>query len=519
MHTDARTLEDESVIEADLCIVGAGAAGISLAMEFLGTSHDVVLLEAGGFNLDLDTQRLYAGKSIGAPYQVPLEAARLHYFGGTTNHWSGFCATLDPIDFEKRDWVPYSGWPISRAELDPYYERAHTYAELGPYEYDAAALEEGVRRRLPLDEERFWTKIWRYSPPTRFGQAYRNEIVNAPNIHLFTHAVATEVLTNEPVTSVDEMRVQTLNGKAHRVRARHFVLACNTIQNARLLLASNRQAPKGLGNDNDLVGRFFMEHFEMVGSQLVLHDSQRALFYEMGFVRPTKDPNGELAMSSALQREHGVLNGTVSLRKGRVDDEALVGFFESFANSSRNEVRQAERRERGEEIEESQGADVPPELAAEGERFFRLQSRSEQSPNPSSRVVLSEERDALGMPYANLNWQLQEIDKRSMRVFHEELAREMGRHDLGRVQVLDWLYEDDHEWPSFLSGGFHNMGTTRMHEDPKQGVLDADGKVYGIANLYAAGGSAFPTAGAANPTLTIIALTIRLSDHLKSKMT
>ncbi|MEX0601203.1 MAG: hypothetical protein WD205_11200, partial [Rhodothermales bacterium] len=355
MHTDARTLEDGNVIEADLCIVGAGAAGISMAMEFIGTPFEVVLLEAGGFQMDLDTQRLYAGKSIGEPYQVPLDVARLHFFGGTTGHWAGWCTTLDPIDFRKRDWVPHSGWPIERADLEPSYRRAHRYPELGDYAYDVADYETAGQagqggldgqngqdgqdgdlalRRLPLDEARFWTKMWKISPPTRFGDRYRDDIVGAENVHLFTNAVATELLANEPVTAVDALRVQTLTGLEHRVRARHYVLACNAIQNARLLLASNRQAPNGLGNDNDLVGRYFMDHFEMDGAQLVLADEDAARMYLI-----TDPAHAELAPSEALQEEHELLNGTTSLRPARANETELEGPFQRFSDSSANLFR------------------------------------------------------------------------------------------------------------------------------------------------------------------------------------
>lgn len=515
MHTDARTLDDGTVLEADLCIVGAGAAGITMALEFAGTQHDVILLEAGGFQLDIDTQRLYGGKSIGVPYQVPLEAARLHYFGGTTGHWAGWCAPLDPIDFRKREWIPHSGWPITREELDPYYARAQKYPQLGPYEYSVAAHETPDRQRMPLDEDRFWTKMWQFSPPTRFGTEYRDEVVNADNVHLYTHAVATEIVANESVRAVDALRVKTLTGKEHTVRARHYILACNSIQNARLLLASNRQAPNGIGNDNDLVGRYFMEHFEMVGAELVLADREDARLYE----HAARQPAGEIAISEEAQEKHGVLNGTVSLRRGVVDQAALEGFFQRFSESRMNQLRRAEREARGETEEDSTPFSRRESTTPQEERFFRIQSRSEQSPNPASRVVLSSEKDALGMPFANLDWQLNKIDKRSMRVFYELLADEMGRTGLGRLRILDWLYTDDSEWPPFLSGGFHNMGTTRMHDDPKQGVLDADGRVHGIGNLHAAGGCMFTTAGSANPTLTLIALSIRLSDHMKERLT
>ena len=138
MHIDARTLENGSVIEGDLCIVGAGAAGISMAMDWIGASQRVLLLEAGGFDYDARMQELYRGEIVGLPY-FPLQSARLHYFGGTTGHWAGFCSTYDASDFEHRDWVPHSGWPIKRAELDPYYARAHRVLELGPYDYDVAS--------------------------------------------------------------------------------------------------------------------------------------------------------------------------------------------------------------------------------------------------------------------------------------------------------------------------------------------------------------------------------------------
>jgi len=119
------------------------------------------------------------------------------------------------------------------------------------------------------------------------------------------------------------------------------------------------------------------------------------------------------------------------------------------------------------------------------------------------------------MPRAKLDWRLTELDKRSMRTFYQLLGREMGRTGTGRVQIRDWLLSDDRTWPSFISGGWHHMGTTRMSADPKQGVVDANCRVHGLANLYIAGAAVYPTAGAVNPTLTLVALSLRLADHLK----
>lgn len=511
MHTDARTLDDGSLIEGDICIVGAGAAGISMALEWIDAGHHVILLEGGGFEYSLDMQALYAGKSTGDPYNVPLEVARLHYFGGTTNHWAGWCSPMEPLNFEKRDWVPYSGWPFDKKHLDPYYARAHVHLELGPYEYDPSFYEanrEGYKQ-LPFNDELVWTKMWQFSPPTRMGTRYREDIVNAENIHLYTYANVSEIEANETVREVTGLKAQTIDGKTHHVKARYYVLACGAIQNARVLLASNNQAPAGIGNDNDLVGRFFMEHIEMGSAQLITEEPSVLPMYQFSVGPTTRPPTGELALSEKVQRDQGILNSTASLRGGTFPEE-MSSFFKRFAEMQAEKQSPEERRER-----RNSSWRVP-----EGARQdFRLQTRAEQAPNPDSRVVLSNEKDALGMPFADLHWKLTELDQRSIRVFFEIVAREFGRTGVGRLQLLDWLIDgDDSEWPHFLSGGFHHMGTTRMHDDPKQGVIDANARVHGVENLFVAGASTFPTSGAPNPTLTLVAQSIRLSDHLKGKL-
>ena len=185
MHTDGRTLENDTLIEADICIVGAGAAGISMAMEWNNTKYKVILLEGGGFGYDPKIQDLYAGKTTGQPY-YPLMSSRLHYFGGTTGHWAGFCSPMDQIDFAKRNWVPQSGWPVSRADMDPYYERAHKNLELGPYKYDMAYWQKEDPALHPLvnADTVVWNKIWQFSPPTRFGRSTERALYS-PAIFIF----------------------------------------------------------------------------------------------------------------------------------------------------------------------------------------------------------------------------------------------------------------------------------------------------------------------------------------------
>ena len=509
MHIDARTLDDGSVIEGDICIVGAGAAGISMALEWKNSPHTVILLEGGGFNVEADIQDLYAGESVGQRY-YPLQSARLHFFGGTTGHWAGWSAPYDPQDFEQRDWVPHSGWPLSRKDLDPFYVRAGKLIELekDTFETDAYLGQDPDIVKLPFDDAVVWTKMWQFSPPTRFGKKYREAIVGAENIHLYTYANACDIQTNESVSSVNQVEIRSLDGKSHTVRARHFVLACGAMQNARLLLASNQQAPAGLGNDHDLVGRYFMEHLEVESARFVLPSPGPMKLYTVDiFVTRSA---GELALTAAKQRELQVLNGTTALRLASFSDSPLR--IDRYPEDAAETIRIFDYLESAVE----NGMIPPTDHATIKE--YSLHTRLEQAPNPNSRVMLSDEKDALGVPRLKLDWQLTALDKRSIRQLYETLGQEAGRQGLGRIQLQNWLLEDDPMWSPYLGGGWHHMGTARMHEDPKQGVVDAACKIHGLSNLYVAGSAAFPTAGAANPTLTLIALTLRLSDYLKTRM-
>jgi len=506
MHVDIRSLDNGSLIEGDVCIVGAGAAGISMALDWIGSMKRVLLLEAGGFDYDAQMQDLYRGEIVGEPY-FPLQAARLHFFGGTTGHWGGFCAPLDPIDFEQRKWVENSGWPISLDDLTDYYARAQNVLELGPYDYssDYWRARDPELRQLSLGEA-FWTKMWQFSPPTRFGTRYRDSIVNAKDVHLYTHATVSRVLANEAGSLVESVLIKTMDGAEHTVRARQYVLACGAIQNARLLLASN-----GLGNENDVVGRYFMEHIEIPGANLRFFEPKSLKMYvALPRVAGADTPaRGELALSADTQRSNEILNGTASIEPGSWG-ENIASTFQTFTPEVLQQFREAE--ERGEVPVEP---DTPYGLGGE----FRLFTRQEQTPNPGSRVTLSEEVDALGMPRTRLDWQLTDLDKRSIRRFYELLGQSVGRLGLGRVQLADWLLDsDDRSWPTFLSGGWHHMGTARISDNPRTGVVDSNCRLHSINNLYVAGSAAFPTAGAPNPTLTLVALTLRLSDHLKQNL-
>jgi len=508
MHIDARNIDNNTLIEGDICIIGAGAAGISMALEWINSGYKIILLEGGGFDYEAKMQELYRGKTTGQRY-YPLESARLHYFGGTTGHWAGFCSPLEPIDFKKRDWVPLSGWPIQREDLDPFYARAQKKLDLGPFEYSFEYWQQQDKSliSLPFDKEVVYNKMWQFSPPTRFGTKYKDTIVNAPNIHLYTYANVTNIKANPNISAITEVTVKNFAGKQHTIKAKYFVSACCAMQNARLLLASNQQAPMGLGNDNDLVGRYFMEHLEIKSAEMWFDKPELLKLYSIDYGK-TKY-RAELSISEQKQQEYKILNGTASFTPLQIarKERPMIDKWKSSNPKEREKVM-------GDFKKDGEKATTEKAFSA-----FELFTRIEQAPNPNSRITLDTETDELGMRRAMLHWELTSFEKRSIRKIYEIIGQQLGIAGKGRARLMDYLQdENDNSWPEFAGGGWHHMGTTRMSNDAKQGVVDANCKVHGIDNLYIAGSSCYTTAGSPNPTLTVVALTLRLSDHLKGKI-
>jgi choline dehydrogenase-like flavoprotein len=340
---------------------------------------------------------------------------------------------------------------------------------------------------------------------------YKDQIVSAKNVHLYTYANVVNIKANESVSSIRNVVVKNLEGKTHSVKAKKFILACCAIQNARLLLASNSQASHGLGNDHDNVGRHFMEHLEINSAELWLFKPFETDLYSWEY--GTRKPVAELAINPAVQREHMITNGTASLIPLKWGRNAKPR-IETWQNE---DPRKSEESMFKDMDVATQKSKTETQLGIDN--AFELDIRIEQSPNPDSRVTLAQERDALSVPRVHLNWALTALDKRSIRTVFQIIGREFGRAGLGRVKLMDYLQgTDDNSWPEYTNAGWHHMGTTRMSDDPKSGVVDANCKVHGIDNLYVAGSGCYTTAAAPNPTLTVVALSLRLSDHVRGKL-
>ncbi len=518
MIRDFATFDADQPLACDICIAGAGAAGISIALEFAGHGERVILLESGGHDYEDLTQALYAGQNLGRPY-FDLDIPRVRFFGGSTNHWGGMCAPLDPLDFEKRDWVPHSGWPIAAPDLAPYYARAHPLLGLGPFNYRPAEIAPPGIDFLAFQPDRICPKMWRYSVPAiNFGVAYRELLAKASNVDVLLHANLVDIETDPAASRVSAYRIQSLEGKIARIQARSYVLALGGLENPRLLLSSDSVVAGGLGNQRDLVGRFFMDHIRIIGgSVLSIQDGWYEAYAEL--IRDGHQVRCGLTPGTEAQAREGILNSMLML------GEKDVGRMRSPGYTSLAEIRKAFAKG---EIPAHFGGDlvaILEDLNGVVRGFYErvdpsiyIGMEAEQSPNPDSRVVLGRDRDQLGMRRGNLDWRLSAIDKRSARMLLELLGQEIARLELGRVQMVDWLAQNDDAWSDDIGGHFHHMGTTRMASDQSRGVVDADCRVFGIANLYIAGSSVFPTSGCANPTLTVTALALRLADHLRAAL-
>lgn len=537
MFIDTRQVGDGKSLIVTVCIVGGGVAGLTIARELEKAGVDTCVLESGGFDADDATRDLYRGEASGVDYQF-ADGCRSRFLGGSSNCWGGWSRPLDRWDFERRDWIPHSGWPFGLDELTPYYDRAHKVLKLGPVNFDPQFWEQAIGRadvrRLPLKSGRVRDTVSQFSPPVRFGKHYRNELKLARHVRVFLHANVTELVPDALGTRLSEVRVQTLDGKRMTVAARLFVLATGGIENARLLLASNRVMKHGVGNQHDLVGRYFMDHPRMVvGSVRFAPAWSRNKLYDIkyNYMNAAVSAHGQhiaaqLALTPQAMEKERVLNARVCFcsefpGEGSEGAKALFRVKQSLLKKDQP----------GRSLAQDAIAMASEPLNTVLYGFTRLfhprslirnvgfQLIVEPLPDPDSRITLSAtQRDALGMPRVDVHWRLDPLVRRTADRTLGLIAQELQMTGVAQVDPMPAMQEQG--WPAGFEreGTWHHMGTTRMHDDEKQGVVDRDCRVHGFSNFYIGGSSVFPTAGANFPTITITALALRLSDHIVAQL-
>jgi choline dehydrogenase-like flavoprotein len=511
------------IIQTDLCIIGGGAAGIAIASQFLGTPWRVLILESGGLRAEPETQALYEAEVVGLPHTGSSEG-RFRTFGGSTTQWGGQLLPLSPIDFQERDWVENSGWPLGLDELDPYYRRALDLMGVEGAPFDEARWESFRTKPPELARGKFeycfsqWATLRNRNFAISFGKALRA----STNVDVLLHANVVD-LEPGPGPAVRAAQIRTLSGKDGRVEARVFVVCCGGIETARLLLAARSFGPHGVGNDKDLVGRYFQDHLSWIVGKIVSTDRRRLQRIFDPYYLKNCMVTCKIRPSDTYQRELRLLNALAQV-KFLVPPDSAFGELRKLVQSLQSKTLPKPSLQMARNL--ASGITDVGRLALGRVVMKRRPSMShgeillivdtEQVPNRESRVRLGTTCDALGVPKAVVDWRLAELDWQSLQRVATLLSSEFERLGLGTV-VPDPHPEEKPGWREGMRDTYHHMGTTRMGLSPEQGVVDSHCKIYGIDNFYIGSCSVFPTSGGSNPTLTMLALCLRIADQIKAR--
>jgi choline dehydrogenase-like flavoprotein len=547
MILDANGLAAGSALSVDICIIGAGAAGITMAVELAGGRSDVLVLESGGLKAEPATQDLYAGSVADERLHSPPDRYRQRRFGGTTTIWGGRCTPLDPIDFEERDFMPDSGWPIGLDDLASYYPRANALCEAGEYKYAVAEAFDPPPRPMieGFASPNFTTDtLERFSCPTDFGVRYGQRLRDARNVRVMLHANVVALKLDESGTRVHALAVRTLRGRQFEVTARQFVLATGGLEVARLLLASRDVHANGIGNEHGVVGRYYMCHLAGTMGALTIHRPLSAVWNGYDISDEGIYCRRRIALSAEAQRRQRIGNFICRLHHPRITDPAHRNAILSALYLAKFVIPyEYGKRLHGEErvnfatwlkhlrnvaagpfdaagfawhmLKDRKFAQrkFPSIIITPKANLYSLDFHAEQQPNPLSRVTLGDAVDALGMPRISIDWRYTKTDV-------ETVARAMAllAADLRRDGIGDLTYDAaslESEVTRYGAYGGHHIGTARMGKNPRTSVVNADCLVHGVNNLFVAGTAVFPTSSQANPTLTVVALALRLAEMLQ----
>ncbi len=518
-------------LRCDICIIGTGPAGATIARELSNTPLRVTILESGGTERHEETDALNEIESVGWPRVMDQWLVRNRIVGGTSHTWSGRCASFDEIDLQLRDWVPYSGWPFKIDDLIPYFDRGAKYLGLGAgsgFSDDRVWAYIGHRPpKLDFDEDKLLPMFWQtsrdpinWTDKVRFGRHLAADL--GPNVTLVTNATVLRINVTESGAAVKSVEFAAASGRRWSLPTSTVVVCAGAIENARLLLSSDDMVAQGLGNANDLVGRFLMDHPRAFVARFQMKQGRAALNRFGLFKSHAANANRYqlgVRLSPAIQRSEQLPNCAIYLAmlNAGPDDppwDSLKRFLRREANV-RQDLRAIMMNSglifRGLKDYFILHRGLPHKLDA-----INLEVMCEQLPNPDSRITLSDRRDPLGMRISRIDWRVSEVEARAMRRIAELMVEQLSRMGLEPPVLEEWV-RDGAMFPDTIRDIAHPTGTTRMADDPACGVVDAQCQVHGVHGLFMAGSSVFPTAGHANPTQMIVALAVRLADTLKDR--
>lgn len=532
---------------ADVCIIGGGAAGLTIAHALKDSGLSILLLEAGEERETKASQKNYEGELVD-----PLSHPWLHHFrvraaGGSSRIWGGRCIPFDPIDFESRDWVAGPGWPFGIEALTPYYVAAQAAAEAGAFDYDPASVLPNAQREFAagLDSDLIETRLERFSRPTNFWTRFGDDLARSPNVRVLMNAPVQEVRLADDGATVDHLEVRRPDGTTTQIRAKRYVLAMGGLESVRLMMTSNRVKPAGLGGDHGHLGRYYMSHLAAAIGEIRFADPAHVAFdyaldeagiYVRRRLALTAKAQRELACLNVIFRTHlpdpadpshgdPVLSAMFLVknfvlyeysRKFREGGVSSAGHLKHVGNILRQPFRLAAFANTWIRKRVLADRKLPSVVLGSKTGAYVLEFHAEQAPNPDSRLTLSDEKDAFGVPKLKADWKMVEQDIDSLLKAYALLARELERTGVGTLTYDPAVVAAKARSEGAYGG--HHIGAARMSRDPRDGVVDPQCRIHGIDNIFLASSAVFPTSSQANPTLTILALSLRLAEHLRREL-
>jgi len=526
MLVNGNDIKSPSHEDCDICIIGAGVAGIVLANELKDFDGKVLLIDGGDVNYSQESQELYEGESRPKHFPNPLYS-RLRFLGGSSNHWQNNTSPLQPIDFEVRSWIPNSGWPISFQDIKPFYKQAEKYCGVDGDGYDSEYWSKALKSEDVLKGSDILETQMAKSPlfPVRFYSVYGNALSKQSNLKIISNTNVVDVTYQDKSKKIEYIDCVTNNDIKVTIKPKIFILALGGLENARMLLSFNEKYDNKIGNQGDAVGRYFMEHPTIRGAHFFVDDPKRFSLYKYKVIK-NKGVVGFHSLTETSLKEKKSINL-------RIPFIEATDFELSDGISSSNIFKESLSKW---ELPENIGSHLynivsDLDMVAEGisrkqfneELFehsndvggFSTVMMMEQTPDPRNRITLAESKDRLGIKKLKIDYRITDDDKSRFWKSLNIVALEYGAKALGRVKLLK--ERESRLWGSQVGFSQHHMGTTRMSENSDKGVVDKNHLVHGTNNFYIAGSSVFSTGGHVPPTLTISALSIRLALYLKEK--
>jgi hypothetical protein len=558
MILDGESLGGEVTISSDVAIVGAGPAGIVLALELARRGYDSVVVESGEKSFRPDIQRLADAAKWDAHRHAPMSIATRRQLGGASVIWGGRCVPFDPVDFERRPDIVDLAWPITYGDLLPFFQRSCEWLVCGRPVFDAASagLPLALTPRMQ-DQEVRTSELERWSLPTNFGHEYRSQLEASRRIRVITGLTCAEIISDAEASQVQRLECRSLKGSAVHLAARHYVVASGGLESTRLLLASQGKDGRAIGDHSGQLGRWYMGHAEGVVANIHLTGSpketifgyerdadgvyvRRRLTFTKEFQRSEALPNivswianpdladhrhqsgqlsfAYLALRSPLGRVFASDAQRLSLTGEEVPGSPYAASIQSPAHQHLwNILRQPVASMRfgfgfGSKRFLARRRRVPGFFAYSSRNVYPLQYHGEHIPHQESRVSLATERDKVGMPKLKIDVRFSQSDVDGVTRAHEHWDAYLRRNDYGRLEYLSADVAESVR--QRLGAGFHQSGTTRMSIRPEDGVVGPDLSVHGMPNLSIASSSTFVTSSQANSTFMTVLLALRLADHL-----